>query len=107
MAVVKALEEKFNPEHPAREVVYNDGNVRVMRFYLKGGQEIKPHRSPSTVVITVLKGKLSFYIGSEDREEVLEEGATVFYDPNEPHGFKALEDSIAQAVVAPNPTVRT
>ncbi len=107
MAVVKILEDKFNPEHPAREVVFNDDNVRVMRFYLKAGQEIKPHRSPSTVVITVLKGKLSFYIGSESREETLGEGGTVFYDPNEDHGFKALEDSIAQAVVAPNPTRRS
>jgi len=83
MAVVKILEDKFNPEHPAREVVFNDSNV------------------------TVLKGKLSFYIGAEGREEILEEGATVFYDPNEDHGFKALEDSVAQAVVAPNPTKRS
>jgi len=105
--VIKVLEDKFNPEMPAREVVYNDDNVRVMRFYLKAGQEIKPHRSPSTVVLTVLQGRLSFYIGSEDREETLETGASVFYDPNEPHGFRAIEDSVAQAVVAPNPTKRS
>ncbi len=107
MARIKVLEENFNPQIPTREVVYNDNNVRVMRFYLKAGQEIKPHRSPSTVVITVLKGKLSFFIGSENREETLKEGASVFYDPEEAHGFKALEDSVVQAVVAPNPTKRS
>ncbi len=53
--------------------------------------------------ITVLKGKLDFMIGSEDRKETLSEGQTVFYLPNEPHGFVALEDSVVQAVITPKP----
>ncbi len=104
MAVVKPVEEKFSVEGPAKELVYEDQNAKVVRFFLKEGQEIKPHKSPSSVFIYVIKGKLSFYIGKDDREEVLESGATVFYEPEELHGFKALEDSIVQAVIAPNPT---
>jgi quercetin dioxygenase-like cupin family protein len=106
MSVVKVLEEKFNPEAPGRELVYEDANAKVIRFFLKAGQEIKPHKSPSSVFISVLKGKLSFYLGKEDREEILEEGATVFYEPEELHGFKALEDSVVQAVITPNPTAQ-
>lgn len=106
MAVIKPLEEKYDPAAPARELVYEDANAKVIRFFLKAGQEIKPHKSPSSVFISVLKGKLSFYIGKEDKEEVIETGTTVFYEPEELHGFKALEDSVVQAVITPNPTAQ-
>jgi quercetin dioxygenase-like cupin family protein len=55
MGVIKNLEEKFG-EKPLSEVVYEDANAKVVRFYLKGGQEIKPHKSCSSVYITSLKG---------------------------------------------------
>jgi len=106
MAKVAKLEEKFSEESPQRELVYQDTNARVMRFYLKGGQEIKPHTSPSSVFITVLKGKLSFCMGAADKEEILETGGTIFYEPQELHGFKALEDSVVEAVITPNPAQR-
>ncbi len=106
MSVVKPLEEKYSSESPVRELVYEDANAKVIRFHLKEGQEIKPHRSPSSVFISVLAGKLSFYLGSEEKEEVLEKGATVFYEPEELHGFRALENSVVQAVITPNPTAK-
>lgn len=106
MAKVAKLEEKFSEESPQRELVYQDRNARVIRFYLKGGQEIKPHTSPSSVFITVLKGKLSFCAGAVDREEILEVGSTIFYEPEELHGFKALDDSVVEAVITPNPAQR-
>ena len=104
MAVVKRLEDRFSDQSPQRELVYEDGNVKVIRFYLKEGQEIKPHRSPSSVLITVLKGNLTF--SCEKGEETLNQGDTIFYEPQELHGFKALKDSVVEATIAPNPTVR-
>jgi quercetin dioxygenase-like cupin family protein len=103
MAVVRRCDPSFDPSGPRSEVVYEDANAKVVRFYLKGGQEIKPHRSGSSVFITVLKGKLRFTLGDEG-EETLEEGSTVFYRPRELHGFVALEDSVVEAVIAPNPS---
>ncbi len=100
MAVIKSLEEKFG-EKPLSEVVYQDENAKVVRFYLRKGQEIKPHSSPSSVFITVLRGSLSFL--SRDKEERLSSGDTIFYEPNELHGFKALEDSVVEAVITPRP----
>lgn len=105
MAVVKRLEERFSQESPSRELVYEDRNAKVIRFYLKKGQEIKPHRSPSSVFISILEGKLSFFIGCEGKEETLDAGSTVFYEPEELHGFKALEDSVVEAVITPNPSL--
>lgn len=102
MSVVKRLEEKFG-EKPVAEAVYQDDNAKVVRFYLKQGQEIKPHSSPSSVFITVLKGKLAFVSGEEGKEEILSTGDTIFYEPQELHGFRALEDSVVEAVITPRP----
>jgi len=102
--VVKRLEERFSDISPQRELVYEDENAKVIRFYLREGQEIKPHRSPSSVFITVLKGSLIFI--SEDAQETLNQGDTIFYRPNELHGFKALKDSVLEATISPNPTSR-
>ncbi|NPB08488.1 MAG: cupin domain-containing protein [Aquificae bacterium] len=103
MAVIKILEEKFG-DRPVSEVVYEDENAKVVRFYVREGQEIKPHKSPSSVYITVLKGRLSFYIGKDSTEREVEAGGTVFYEPDELHGFRALEDSVVEAVITPKPT---
>ncbi|GAB6065702.1 cupin domain-containing protein [Aquifex pyrophilus] len=103
MAEIKVLEEKFG-EKPISELVYEDANARVIRFYLKGGQEIKPHTSPSSVFITVLKGRLIFI--SEKEEAEVSQGSTVFYKPEELHGFRALEDSVVEATITPNPALR-
>ena len=102
MSVIKKLEEKFG-EKPIVESVYQDDNAKVVRFYLKQGQEIKPHSSPSSVFITVLKGRLTFLSGEEGKEETLSTGDTIFYEPKELHGFKAIEDSIVEAVITPRP----
>lgn len=102
MSVIKRLEEKFN-DKPVVEVAYQDENAKAVRFYLKKGQEIKPHASPSSVFITVLKGKLSFLSGEDGNEEILSTGDTIFYTPKELHGFRALEDSVVEAVITPRP----
>lgn len=102
MSAVKKLEEKFG-EKPIVEMVYQDENAKVVRFYLRNGQEVKPHTSPSSVFITVLKGKLAFVSGKQGEDEILCAGDTIFYEPKELHGFKALEDSVVEAVITPRP----
>ncbi len=102
MAVVKHLDLKFDPSGPRTEKVYQDENARVVRFYLKKGQSVKPHRSRSSVFITVLKGKARFTKGDTGSED-LSEGATIFYRPEELHGFTALEDSVLEATITPKP----
>ena len=103
MAKVVRLREEFKDSSPGTEVSYDCPEARVVRFFLKEGQEIKPHTSPSRVFIAVMKGRLVFTIGEEEKEE-LRAGDTIFYDPKELHGFKALEDSVVEAFIVPNPT---
>ncbi len=104
MAKVVRLMEEFKEDSPRTEVSYDCPEARVVRFFLKKGQEIRPHTSPSRVFIAVLKGRLIFTTGEEGREEDMSAGDTIFYDPKELHGFKALEDSVVEAFIVPNPT---
>lgn len=101
MAEFITYEESFGEDRPISKVVGGDANMRVIRFYLLSGQEIKPHRSPSTVLMTVLRGRLVFMGGEERRE--LKAGDALLCAPQEAHGFRALEDSVVEAVVAPSP----
>ncbi len=105
MAKFIPYEESFGEDRAVARVVGRDRNMRVIRFCLLAGQEIKPHRSPSTVLMTVLKGRLVFVGGEEEME--LKEGDALLCAPGEPHGFRALEDSVVEAVVSPNPSEGT
>ncbi len=104
MSVVKRLEDNYSEERVLSEVVYSHDNARVVRFYLLKDQEVKPHISNSSVLISVLKGKLIFYSGEALKEDILNQGDSIFYEPKELHGFKALDNSVVEAVITPNPT---
>ncbi len=96
MAQVINFKENFKDE-PSREVIFNSQNLRIVRFFLREGQEVKPHSAPATVSVVVLRGELSFY--TEGGERVLGEGETIIYDKGEKHGFKALKESVVQAFI--------
>ena len=106
MAQVSKPTGEFNEERPNSRVIYEDENAKCVQFHLKKGQSIRLHTSPSSVYITVLRGTLEFMIGDENTRQTLSAGETIFYLPNEPHGFIALEDSVVQAVIAPKPVRR-
>jgi len=95
--------ENFSTEKPVSEKMIATDNLVVVHFYLKAGQKIPLHSSTSEVFVTVLKGKGKFYYGSEEQFEVLTEKESLYYQPEEPHGFAAEEDMIVQAVITPNP----
>lgn len=97
------VSENFNFEKPISEKIISTDNLVVIHFYLKKGQKIPLHKSSSEVFVTVLKGKGKFFYGSETQFEILEIEESLYYQPNEPHGFEAEEDMIVQAVITPNP----
>ena len=97
------ISESFNPDKPVSEKMISTDNLVVVHFYLKKGQKIPLHASKSDVFVTVLKGKGKFYYGSEDSFEILQAEESLYYQPEEPHGFEAQGDMIVQAVISPNP----
>jgi len=82
-----------------KDPIYSSENLRCIFFYLRKGQKIHLHTSPHLVWITVLEGKSRFFIGSEENTQDLGEKESILYDPDEPHGFLALEDCVLMALV--------
>ncbi len=100
---IKIDEAKFSEKRPVTEKLVETQNLVIIHFYLKKGQKINLHSSPSEVLTTVVKGKGKFYIGSTENFTELKVGESVKYDPKEPHGFEAVEDMVVEAVITPNP----
>lgn len=95
----------FSEEKPITKRLFANKDMIVVHFYLKKGQKIPMHISPSTVLVSVLKGKGKFFIDNENNFEILENGEGYIYNPKQPHGFLALEDMVVQAVIIPNPSI--
>ncbi|RUM46714.1 MAG: cupin domain-containing protein [Hydrogenothermus sp.] len=99
------IDFNFSEEKPITKRLFANKDMIIVHFYLKSGQKIPMHASPSTVLVSVLEGKGKFFIDNEDNFEILEKGESFIYNPKQPHGFLALEDMIVQAVIAPNPSI--
>ncbi len=93
----------FNEEKPHIQPAKTGKNFKMVYFHLKAGQKIPLHTTSSEVVVTVLKGKGNFFAGSYENSNSLSKGESFFYEPDEPHGFEAVEDMIVQAVITPIP----
>ncbi len=94
------LEGKFSGERVNTELVYDSDNARIVLFYLNAGQEVEPHVSTSSVSILVMKGS-GKWIGSKEKDFM--EGDLCCYEPEEPHGFAAKEQSVLLAFITPSP----
>ncbi|MCS7170846.1 MAG: cupin domain-containing protein, partial [Aquificaceae bacterium] len=92
-------EATFSPFMPVREVIHKEESLKCLVFYLKPGQRIDLHRSPRRVLVIVLEGEGEFFVGSTDKRERLRKGELIIYEPEEPHGFQAIEDMVVMALV--------
>jgi quercetin dioxygenase-like cupin family protein len=97
------LEElcQFDTERPLSLLVHDSDKARVALFCLKAGQEVPPHTTSSEVVLFVVRGRGRAVVGEEEPE--VERNSLVVCPPEAPHGFKAEEDMVVLAVIAPRP----
>ena len=94
-----------NAGRPATATIYDSDDVRMVVFRLSPGQSVPPHRSKSTVTLTVLHGA-GFFSG-ESEEIPCTPGDVVAYEPNEVHGMRAdKEELLLLAEIAPRPGTR-
>ena len=98
-----------NPNRPATAVVHDTDDVRLVVFRLAAGQEVPPHRSGSSVMLTVLEGE-GLLSGEENGAPVhvpCKQGDVVTYDPNELHGMRSQSgELLLLATIAPRPGSR-
>lgn len=92
-----------NPARPATAVIHESDDVRLVVFRLAPGQQVPPHTSHSTVLLTVLEGS-GVLSGGDSVERRCSKGDVVAYIPGELHGMKASgEELLLLAAIAPRP----
>ena len=93
------------PDRPAAAIVHDSADVRLIVFRIGPGQQVAPHTSTSTVVLTVLSGTGMITAGETDRP--VGAGDVVIYAPAELHGMRAdagaAEPFVLLATIAPRP----
>lgn len=87
---------------PATALVHDSADARLVVFRLADGQEVPPHTSPSTVLLTVLAGCGT--LSGADGERVCVAGDVAAYEPGELHGMRATDgELLLLATITPRP----
>lgn len=95
-----------NPSRPATAVLHDTDDARLVVFRLSPGQMVPPHRSVSTVTISVISGR-GFIVGEND-ERAVAQGEMAIFAPNELHGMRATDDELVLlATITPRPGSRS
>ena len=76
-----------HPSRPATAVVHDVPGVRLVVFRIEPGQQVAPHVSEATVLLTVISGR--GIISGPDSETPAGPGTVVTYAPGELHGMRA------------------
>ena len=95
-----------NASRPATAIIDDSPDARLVVFRLAPGQEVPPHRSASTVQLTVLEGAgvLSGEEAGAPRERRCDAGDVVVYAPGELHGMRAERgELLLLATITPRP----
>jgi len=93
------------PDRPATTIVHDSADVRVVVFRIEPGQEVREHRSSSTVLLSVIEGSGTFT--GAGAEHAVSPGVLVAYEANELHGMRAGDEMLTVlATIAPRPGTR-
>ena len=93
--LLEALE--FDTAKPHAEPLYVDRHLRVIRFMLKPGQEIREHNAPySPLCFVVLKGE-GMFAGGDGKERRFGPNSLLILDPGEKHAVRALDEELVFA----------
>jgi quercetin dioxygenase-like cupin family protein len=96
------------PDRPATAIVHDSPEVRLVVFRLAPGQSVAPHRSTSSVQLTVLAGDgvlTGEQAGGGTAEQPCTTGDVFVYTPQELHGMRAdgRDDLLLLATITPRP----
>lgn len=93
------------PSRPATALAHDCPDARVVVFRIEPGQQVAPHTSTSTVILSVVSG--SGVVSDPLVEREVRAGDVIAYEPGELHGMRALgETLVVQAIITPRPGAR-
>jgi quercetin dioxygenase-like cupin family protein len=100
--VLPAGDVPGRPDRVVSQLLHDTRDIRVVAFNLQPGQQVKPHRSASTVLVQVIEGEGEFSGG--DGAARLTAGDAAVYDRDELHGIRALDTRLRfTAIITPRP----
>lgn len=87
---------------PATALMHDAPDARLVVFRIEPGQQVAPHTSTSTVILSVVTGR-GIVLGAEGERNV-QAGDVVVYEPNELHGMRATDEQLViTATITPRP----
>jgi quercetin dioxygenase-like cupin family protein len=87
---------------PATALLHDSPGARVVVFRIEPGQQVAPHTSGSTVLLSIAAGS-GMVLGAEG-ERLVRAGDLVAYEPRELHGMRALDEQLViVAAITPRP----
>jgi quercetin dioxygenase-like cupin family protein len=100
MDVRRWEEEEVEELTPAigRQALHTD-RLTVARILLRAGAVVPAHAHDHEQVSTVLRGRLRFQVGGDER--VIAANESVIVPANVPHGVEAIENTVVLDVFAP------
>lgn len=101
-AAIAAAASSANPTRPATAIAHDDADARLVTFRIEPGQEVKPHTSTSSVMLSIVSGHGT--VTGADGERPVRAGELVIYARGELHGMRAAEEQLViLAMIAPRP----
>lgn len=89
-------------DRPGVAILHDSPAARLVVFRIGPGQQVAPHRSTSTVLLSVVEG--SGVILHSDGETPAGAQAVIAFEPNELHGMRADEvPFVVLATITPRP----
>ena len=89
--------EQLNPLSSRKVIVGK--NLMLAEFTTKKGAVVPPHKHVLEQISFVLKGRVKFTVGGEER--ITKEGDIILIPPNVEHSAVTLEDSVGLDVFTP------
>lgn len=87
---------------PATALMHDAPGARLVVFRIEPGQQVAPHSSSSTVILSVISGS-GIVLGAEGERNV-RTGELVVYEPHELHGMRATDEQLViAATITPRP----
>lgn len=84
----------FNPKNPNAEPLDVDQEMRILRFALRPGQQVREHLAPhSPVQLIILQGQ-GIFTGEDGLEQQHGQGTLLTFSSGEKHSIRALEDDL-------------
>jgi quercetin dioxygenase-like cupin family protein len=93
------------PTRPATALLHDVPDARAVVFRIEPGQEVAPHTSTSTVLLSIVSG--SGRVSGASGQRAVQAGDLVAYDAGELHGMQAgPETLVLVALITPRPGAR-